>query len=148
MAVNNRLNTQDVEGIIWQILNGSTELKSMINGGIYREGFRPTNSGKEDISISTINLTQDNPQIGLHNINVYTQALKQTISSREEFVPNSAKLKTLADKIKEVIDTALKEVKYKDYGFRVQSQVTIQNQDSSTKEYYQNMRIQFIIPQN
>lgn len=147
MAVNNRITTQEAETILWQILNGSSELKSMISGNIYKEGFRPTNSGLEDISINTINLTQDNPQIGLHNINIYTQAIKKEIACFQEEIPDSVKLRSFAEKVKTVIDLALKDVKYKDFAFRIQVQQTFENEGASPKEFYQNMRVQLIIPQ-
>jgi hypothetical protein len=148
MGVNNRLFSQDAETIIWKILNGSTELKALVNGAIYKENFRPTNSKKEDICINTINLTQDNPQVGVFNINAYTQPIKQKINNLEEWIPDSPKLKKIAEKIKEVIDNALILPDYTDYSFRVMNQQTMQNQDSSSKEFFQNIRIEFTIPQD
>ena len=38
-------------------------IKDVINGGIYKEAFRPTNSGKIDICVNVLTLTQENPQI-------------------------------------------------------------------------------------
>lgn len=148
MAVKNRLFSQDIETKIYKICNKSTELKALITGKIYKENFRPTNSKKEDICINTITLTQDNPQIGVFNINVYTKALKQKIEDATEDVPDTTKLKTIADVILNLIETELISDDFKDCAFNIIGQQTLKNQDSTQKEYYQNIRLQFIIPQN
>lgn len=148
MAIRNRLFSQDLETIIWKLLNSSTELKSLITGEIYKEGFRPTNAKKEDVCISTISLTQDNPQIGLFNINVYTKAIKQKIDETDEFIPNSKKLSQISDVIKEIIEKEFETGSFKECSFSLINQQTIRNQDSTTKEFYQNIRLQVIIPQN
>ncbi|GEM_PF-664244 len=148
MGVNNRHFSQDVESILWKILNASSELKAMISGGIYKEAFRPTNSNKEDICINTISLTQENPQIGVHNINSYTAALKQKLNGIDESVPNTPKLKALAEKVKQVLDLAVLQEEYKNYSFRITGQRTLKNLDSTNPEYYQNLIVEFIIPQD
>ncbi|TDX83988.1 hypothetical protein [Epilithonimonas xixisoli] len=148
MGVKNRLFSQDVETMLWKICNKSTELKAMISGKIYKEGFRPTNSKKEDVCISTISLTQDNPQVGLFNINIYTKALKQKIEGADEYVPDSVKLSEIADTVRNLIENELISGDFKDCSFNIVGQKTIENQDSTNKEYYQNIRLQFFIPQN
>lgn len=146
MGVNGKLISQDVETILYKILNASAELKGMISGQIYKEGYRPTNSGKEDVSVSTLALTQDQPQIAVCNINAYVPDLTQTIGTAKEYVPNTAKLKSVAEKIKQIIDTSLLDPLYKDFSVRVDYQRTFKNQDTETKEHFQNLRIELIIP--
>lgn len=148
MAIRNRLFSQDIEIIIWTICNKSSSLKALINGGIYKEGFRPTNSKKEDVCISTISLTQDNPQVGLFNINTYVKAKKQRIEGVDEFVPDSEKLSNISDTIRELIETELLSEEFKDCSFNISGQQTFENKDSTSKEFYQNIQLQFIIPQN
>lgn len=148
MAIRNRLFSQDVETIIWKLLSASAELKSLIKGGIYKDGFRPTNSKKEDICINTISLTQDNPQIGLFNINVYTKALKDTIDGMDEYIPDSKKLSQISDIIKDIIEKEFETGAFKECGFTLNNQQTIKNQDITAKEFYQNIRLKIIIPQN
>lgn len=148
MDVRNRLFSQDVETIIWKLLNASSDLKALITGDIYKEGFRPTNSKKEDVCISTISLTQNNPQIGLFNINAYTKALKQKIDETDEDIPNSKKLGQISDVIKDIIEKEFETGAFKDCAFSLDNQMTIRNQDSAIKEFYQNIRLQVIIPQN
>lgn len=148
MGVRNRLFSQDVETRIWKICDNSAALKALISGKIYKEGFRPTNSKKEDVCISTISLTQDNPQVGLFNINIYTKALKQKIEGADEYVPDSAKLGQIADAVRSLIESELISGDFHDCAFNIDGQKTIENQDSTNKEYYQNIRLQFFIPQN
>lgn len=148
MAVKNRLFSQDVESKIYKICDKSSELKALISGKIYKEGFRPTNSKKEDVCINTISLTQDNPQIGVFNVNIYTKALKKKIEDATEDIPDTIKLKAIADVILNLIETELISDDFKDCAFKILNQQTFKNQDSTQKEYYQNIRLQFIIPQN
>ena len=144
----NRLLTHDLETIVWQILNSSTEVKSAINGGIYKEAFRPSNSGKQDISLSVLDLTQDNPQIGICNINVYTQDQKKVINTSENYVPYTVKLEELAVKIKSAIEAALTNPLYQNIGFRVDKQKVFKNQDTESKEHFNNLRIESLITNN
>lgn len=148
MAVKNRLFSQDVETIIWKICNSSSALKALINGGIYKEGFRPTNSKKEDICINTLSLTQDNPQIGLFNINIYCKAIKEKFEGVDEYLPNTVKLAQISDVIRLVIESELVSGEYKDCAFNIVKQKTFENQGAASKEFYQNIQLQFIIPQN
>lgn len=142
MGVNGKLMSQDVETILFKILNGSSSLKSMISGMIYKEGYRPTNSDKEDISVSTLALSMDQPQVAVCNINAHVP----DVAIRTAYVPDSVKLRALADKIKEVIDTALLDPLYKDLSFRIDYQKTFKNQDSEMHQHFQNLRLELIIP--
>lgn len=141
-----KLITQDVDTILYKILNASSELKAMISGRIYKDGFRPKNSGKLDISIKTIAITQEQPQIAICNVNCHVQDLKQTIDGQVEYVPNSATMKSIADKISQVISGALTDPLYKDFSVRIEDQRTFNNQDSEVKEHFQNVRVELIIP--
>lgn len=146
MGVNSKLISQDVETILYKILNGSAEFKSTINGQIYKDGYRPTNSGKEDVSISVLAMSQENPQIAVVNLNCYVLDRTETISGSTEYVPNSPKLKLIAEKAKATIDEALTSTLYKDFSLRVDYQKTFKNQDPEAREHFQNLRIELIIP--
>ena len=142
-----KLITQDVDTILYKILNAS-DLKSTITGQIYKEGYRPTNSGKEDVSIKTLAISQENPQIAICNINCHVPDLKQTIGSATEYVPNSAKMKAVADKIRQIIIDALTNPAYQNFSLRMDDQKTFKNQDTEVREHFQNLRIELIIPNN
>lgn len=140
-----KLITQDVDTILYKILNAS-DLKNTITGQIYKEGFRPTNSGKEDVSIKTLAISQEQPQIAISNINCHVPDLKQTIGSATEYVPNSAKMKAVADKIRQIITDALTNPAYQHFSLRMDDQKAFKNQDTEVREHFQNIRIELIIP--
>lgn len=140
-----KLITQDVDTILYKILNQS-DLKSLINGQVYKEGYRPTNSGKEDVSIKTLAISQEQPQIAISSINCHIPDLKQTIGSSTEYVPNSAKMKAVADKIRQIITDALTNPAYHNFSLRIDDQKTFKNQDTEVREHFQNIRIELIIP--
>ena len=136
--------SQDLETIIYKMLNVSA-IKDAINGGIYKEAFRPTNSGKIDICVNVLTLTQDNPQIGIANINIYVQDKKQTINTVENFIPNSSLIKSITDVVIGVINNSLNNPEYGNIGFTVINQKTYPNQDNEIKEHFQNIQVQFTI---
>lgn len=141
-----RMISQDLETIIFKMMNIQT-IKDAIDGGIYKEAFRPTNSGKIDICVNVLTLTQDNPQIGIANINIYVQDKKETINTVENYIPNSVMLKTTADIVIESIDNSLTLPEFANIGFTVINQKTYKNQDNEIKEHFQNIQVQFIITQ-
>jgi len=136
--------SQDLETIIYKMLNVSA-IKDVINGGIYKEAFRPTNSGKIDICVNVLTLTQENPQIGIANINIYVQDKKQTINTVENFIPNSTLIKSITDVVIGVINNSLNNPEYGNIGFTVINQKTYPNQDNEIKEHFQNIQVQFTI---
>lgn len=140
-----KLITQDIDTILYKILNAS-DLKSTITGQIYKEGYRPTNSGKEDVSIKTLAVSQEQPQIAISNINCHVPDLKQAIGSATEYVPNTAKMKAVGDKIRQVINEALTNPAYANFSLRMDDQKTFKNQDTEVREHFQNIRIELIIP--
>ena len=146
MGVNGKLISQDVETIIFKVLNTATDFKSLISGQIYKDNYRPTNSGKEDVSINVLALSMENPQIAMVNINCHVPDLMQSLGGKTEYVPNSAKLKAVAEKAKQTIDAALLNPLYKDFSMRVDYQKTFKNQDAEAREHFQNLRIELIIP--
>lgn len=141
-----RMISQDLETIIFKMMNIQT-IKDAIDGGIYKEAFRPTNSGKIDICVNVLTLTQDNPQIGIANINIYVQDKKETINTVENYIPNSVMLKTTADIVIESINNSLTLPEFANIGFTVINQKTYKNQDNEIKEHFQNIQVQFIITQ-
>ena len=138
--------TQDIDTLLYKILNASSDLKTLINGKIYKGGFRPTNSGKEDISINTIALTRSQPQIAASNINIHIPDVQTTIGGNVEFAPDTVKLKSVGEKAISVINAALVSSVQSGHSVRVSDQRTFRNDDNETKEHFQNIRIELIIP--
>lgn len=50
----------ETDDILFEILNASAELKAALSGGIFVQGERPDNSGKEDVVINYICIYQIN----------------------------------------------------------------------------------------
>ncbi len=92
--------TNETNSILFEAL---TDLKSEINGGIYKKK-RPDNSEKEDIVINTTFLTTTLPQTGLSNINIFVPDQKVKIKGTEQKQPNDERLEYLVslvyDKLK------------------------------------------------
>lgn len=54
----------ETDDILFEILNASAELKAALSGGIFVQGERPDNSGKEDVVINNLFLNHEVPQTG------------------------------------------------------------------------------------
>ncbi len=137
--------SNDVDSVLYKILNSSAEVTGSISGKIYKGGFRPTNSSKEDISINTIACTQDNPQIAVSNINIYVKDLELNINNLQQYAPHSKRLDELGKLCKKALDEAITLPEYKLISFRVTSQKDFQNQDVEIREHFQNLKIELII---
>lgn len=142
-----KLSTQDLETIIYKMLNVSA-IKDVINGGIYKEAFRPSNSGEIDICVNALTLTRDNPQIGIANVNIYVQDKKQTMNNVENYVPDSILIKSITDTVVNTIDSSLDLPEFQNISFFILNQKTYKNQDNEIKEHFQNLQVQFLITHN
>lgn len=131
--------TFDTDTIIYGVLKGTAALTSAISGGVYPRQ-RPLNSGKEDVVINTITLTQDTyPQLGTSNINIHVPDKTVTIDGVQQKVQNGERLKAISALVLEAIRranvTGLKMI--------VESQATVQ--EASINEHYVNIRINWNI---
>ena len=127
--------TYDTDSILFTLLNGSTELKAAISGGIYA-GKRPDNSEKEDIVVNTIALTQDNPpQIGTSNINIHVADKMVTIGGTQQKVENRERLKAISALVLGTVRSSL----VSGLKIAVEAQSTIQ--EAAISQHYVNIRI-------
>ena len=93
----------DIESIIYDILNVPS-LKGLISGDVYTSGDRPTNSGKEDVEINTIALTQEPyPQEGVSNINIYVPDITVNINGEQQLKADKTRLKLILEKAKSLL---------------------------------------------
>lgn len=67
----------ETDDILFEILNASAELKAALSGGIYVQGERPDNSGKEDVVINNLFLNHEVPQTGTSNVNIHVPDKKE-----------------------------------------------------------------------
>ena len=63
----------ETDDILFEILNASAELKAALSGGIFVQGERPDNSGKEDVVINNLFLNHEVPQTGTSNVRICNQ---------------------------------------------------------------------------
>lgn len=129
----------DTDDILYEILSSSKKLESSISGGIYVQGERPDDSGKEDIAINTIALTHGVPQNGVSNVNIHVPDLKLKIKGKEQRKADRERLRTLTNL---VIDT-LTNAQVKGLTFWVTNELVIK--EPSINEHYNNIRISWNI---
>ncbi|MDV3603792.1 hypothetical protein CMU86_11555 [Elizabethkingia anophelis] len=139
------MNSQQLNAIQYKILDKSAELKIALGGGIYKGGFRPTDSIKDDICVNVLALTDRSPQIGIANINIYVGDQKQTIYGKENNVPNYNRLSQLSDLVEEALKIVLTDPEFDNIGYNVLESKDYQNEGNTRPEHYQNIRVQYII---
>ena len=67
----------ETDDILFEILNASADLKAALSGGIFVQGERPDNSGKEDVVINNLFLNHEVPQTGTSNVNIHVPDKKE-----------------------------------------------------------------------
>lgn len=132
-------NTFDTDAILYKIL-AQSDIKNQINGGIYYEGDRPTDSTSEDITINSISLSQDFlPQIGVSNVNIYVSDKKISIKGKERFVADRQRLKTITQKVTDILRSA----RVDNLLFTLQSQEV--TPEINVKQHFTNIRLSWNI---
>ena len=127
----------DQDNILYQLLNGSTALKSAISGGIYKM-VRPDGSKLEDVVINSISVLDGSIQPGVSNVNIHVSDIDQTSTDGTKYkAPDTARLKVLT----EIVYPILGNVYGTSYMFYVSGQWIIK--EPETKQHYVNLRINF-----
>jgi hypothetical protein len=95
--------TFDTDSILFSLLCESP-VSTAISGGIYVGDDRPDDSGKEDIVVNSIDLTQDYlPQIGTSNVNIYVPDKNVKIGGKQQLQASRTRLKELSEMAIETI---------------------------------------------
>lgn len=128
----------DTDDILYQILSSNTELKNMVTGGIYK-GERPDSSEKEDIVINTITVTQELPQQGASNVNIYVPDMLIKIAGKPQRKANTERLRALTNKVLNVLADASVE----GLMFWVTNQSVLKEPD--VFQHFSNLRIEWNI---
>lgn len=92
----------DQDTIIFKLLN-VPEITSVITGGIFK-GRRPAGSELEDIIINSPTTGDGTRQYGVSNVNIYVPDVKATIAGKEQFLTNTARLLTLTNLVKPILE--------------------------------------------
>lgn len=124
----------DVDTAIFKLLNISA-VTGVITGGIYK-GNRPADSVLEDIVINTITLGDGTRQFGVSNVNIYVPDIKTKIGGKEQRLANTARLLTLTNLIKPLLD----EEDGEDYALWVENTQLID--EPEIKQHFMNIRLQ------
>lgn len=108
------------------------------NGELYKLK-RPLDSTKEDIVINCLPISGEQVQLATANVNIHVPDILLDIDGKEQFMPDTVRLKTLAD----MADSLLKDVSAAGYYYYIASQATLQDQNHSTPNHFINVRIEF-----
>lgn len=141
------VNIEQLNTVIYRMLNNSTDLKTAISGRIYKGGFRPQDSVFEDIGINTVSINRNNPQDAVSNINLYVKDKQQNINGKLEFLPDYLRLETLSVLVVNALKSALIQPEFAGFNFFIMDERTAPN-NSTLPEHYKNFKIRFIIPNN
>ena len=126
----------ETDDILFEILNASAELKATISGGIYVQGERPDNSGKEDVVINNLFLNHEVPQTGTSNVNIHVPDKKERICRAEQFKANR-------ERITAIVLSVLKSANITGLSIRVSSETIIK--EPGINEHYNNLRVEWNI---
>lgn len=129
----------ETDDILFEILNASAELKAALSGGIYVQGERPDDSGKEDVVITNLLLTHEAPQNGTSNVNIHVPDMKVKIGQSEQFKADRERIRELTA----IVLSALKSANITGLAIRVSTETVIKEPEIS--EHYNNLRIEWNI---
>lgn len=107
-----------------------------ISGQVYKI-TRPMDSVLEDIVVNCLPVTGDLIQLATVNVNIYVPDLHATVAGVRQYLPNLARMDTLAA----MAITALDNINTPGYYFYIASQVVYQEQ--AIHQHFINLRIEF-----
>lgn len=110
-----------------------------INGLICPEGDRPDDSQTEDIVFNTVAVTQDKPQDGTSNINIYVPDHRVMIRGKEQRSANRERLKQIGDALVSFIDAQ----NLPDLELWTESDTILS--EPSAGQHYRNIRVKWNI---
>ena len=129
----------ETDDILFEVLNASAELKAALSGGIYVQGERPDNSGKEDVVINNLFLSHEVPQNGTSNVNIHVPDKKVRIGRTEQFKANRERIR----KLTAIVLSVLKSASITGLSIRVSTETVIKEPNIS--EHYSNLRVEWNI---
>jgi hypothetical protein len=132
----------DTNDVLFQALNASEELKTMITGNIYT-GKRPLNSTKEDICINTITVTRTyTPQSGTSNVNIFVPDKPINHNRQEQKDINDERIREITGKVISLLEAA----SVNGLSFWITNQTVLA--EPEIEQHYSNLRIDWNIQIN
>lgn len=130
----------DTDDILYKIIaEAVTSGKVSISGGVFVQGERPDDSEAEDIVINTITITDEKPQTGTSNVNIFAPDKKVKIRGREQRKADRERLREIGNAVKD----HLKAQNVADLEYWIESDTTIK--EIEVKQHYRNLRISWNI---
>lgn len=130
----------DTDDILYKIVKEAvTSGKVKISGGVFVQGERPDDSEAEDIVINTITVTDEKPQTGTSNVNIFASDKKVKIRGKEQRKADRERLREIGDALK----VHLKAQNVADLEYWIESDTTIK--EIEVKQHYRNLRISWNI---
>ena len=129
----------ETDDILFEILNASAELKAALSGGIFVQGERPDNSGKEDVVINNLFLNHEVPQTGTSNVNIHVPDKKERIGRTEQFKAHRERIRELTA----IVLSVLKSANITGLTIRVSTEAIIK--EPGINEHYNNLRVEWNI---
>lgn len=132
------ITTLDILDVIYAKLKASDLVGTTngIDGGIYKL-VRPVDTGKEDIVINCLPVTNSLIQLATVNVNIYVPDLHVDIGTTQQYMPDTTRLDTLAA----MAITALQNVNTPGYYYDIASQVVFS--EEAINQHFVNIRIEF-----
>ncbi len=132
------ITTLDIIDIIYANLAESDLIGTTlsITGEIYKL-VRPMDADQEDIVINCLPVTNNLLQLATVNVNIYVPDFHATVSGTQQYLPDLARLDTLAA----MAITALDNINMPGYYFYVASQVVYN--EEAIHQHFINIRIEF-----
>ena len=130
----------DTDDILYKIVKEAvTSGKVKISGGVFVQGERPDDSEAEDIVINTITVTDEKPQTGTSNVNIFASDKKVKIRGQEQRKADRERLREIGDALK----AHLKAQNVDDLEYWIESDTTIK--EIEVKQHCRNLRISWNI---
>lgn len=130
----------DTDDILYKIIaEAVTAGKVTISGGVFVQGERPDDSEAEDIVINTITITDEKPQTGTSNVNIFAPDKKVRIRGREQRKADRERLRKIGNAVK----AYLKAQNVADLEYWIESDTVIK--EIEVKQHYRNLRISWNI---
>jgi hypothetical protein len=119
---------------VFQLIRDSS-LKSIISGGIYRDGMRPFNSDKEDVIVSFLTGIDGQFQRGIVNINIFVPDID---------FGGQSKVKNIArcNLIEQVCSGIISSLKKDGYRFSLDSLIQTFKAEE-TSQHFVNVKLRF-----
>jgi hypothetical protein len=130
------ISTLEIIDVLYELIKVS-DLKTAVNGGLYKNNYRPLNSRTEDIVINCLPTSGTQLQTASANVNIYVPDIKFRAAGNDQCQSDFTRLKTLAS----LAIALLEEVSMPGYHIKIVSQDMFK--EAEIEQHFINIRIEF-----